>query len=60
VIDDPGVAGVEGNIVGNDRAMRVISIPSGITTDKIRVHVTKGRVYYSRIVEVEAFGCSTQ
>ena len=40
--------------------MRAILIPSGITTDKIRVRVTKGRVYYSRIVEIEAFGCSSQ
>ena len=38
--------------------MRVILIPSGITTDRIRMHVTKGRAHYSRIVEVEAFGCS--
>ena len=57
VVDDPAVPGVEGNIVGNDKAMRVILIPSGITTDKIRVHVTKGRVYYSRVVEIEASGC---
>jgi hypothetical protein len=59
VVDDPATSGVvEGDIVGNDKAMRVILIPSGITTDRIRVHVTKGRVYYSRVVEVEAFGCS--
>lgn len=47
-----------GAITGNDKAMRVILIPSGITTTKIRVHVTKGREHFSRIVEVEAFGCS--
>jgi hypothetical protein len=59
VVDDPTTTGVvEGDIVGNNKAMRVILIPSGIPTDKIRVHVTKGRVHYSRIVEVEAFGCS--
>ena len=61
VMDDPATAGVvEGDIVGNNKAMRVISIPSGITTNMIRVNVTKGRVYYSRITEVEAFGCSSQ
>jgi hypothetical protein len=50
---------VECNLVGNDKAMRVILIPSGITTDKIKVRVTKGRVYYSRPFEIEAFGCSS-
>jgi hypothetical protein len=50
---------VECNIVGNDKAMRVILLPSGITTDKIKVRVTKGRVSYSRIVEIEAYGCSS-
>ena len=60
-IDDPATPGVvEGNIVGNNKAMRVISIPAGVTTDKIRVYVTKGRVSYSRIVEIEAFGCPSQ
>jgi hypothetical protein len=61
VLDDPATPGVvEGQVVGNDKAMRVILIPSGVTTGKIRIHVTKGREHFSRVVEVEAFGCNAQ
>jgi hypothetical protein len=31
-----------------------------VTTDKIRVHVLNAREHFSRVVEVEAFGCSGQ
>jgi hypothetical protein len=48
-----------GSVVGNDKAMRVFTFPD-ITTTKIRVMVNAGRVYYSRITEVEAFGCTTE
>jgi Fungalysin metallopeptidase (M36)/Fungalysin/Thermolysin Propeptide Motif len=59
VADDPATAGVvEGNVVGNNKAMTVILLPSGVTTDRIRVHVTKGRAHFSRVIEVEAFGCN--
>ena len=48
-----------GTVTGNDRAMRVITFPA-ITTSKIRVLVTAGRSYWTRIVEVEAFGAAGQ
>ena len=47
-----------GHVVGNDKAMRVFIFPD-VTTSKIRVVVNKGRSYWSRIVEVEAFGCAS-
>jgi hypothetical protein len=46
-----------GSVIGNDKAMRVFTFPD-ITTTRIRVFVNDGRVYFSRIVELEAFGCS--
>ena len=46
-----------GQVVGNDKAMRIFIFPD-VTTTKIRVVVNKGRSYWSRITEVEAFGCS--
>jgi hypothetical protein len=47
-----------GVITGNDKAMRVITLPgAGITTTKIRVVVNNARSNWSRITEVEAFGC---
>jgi hypothetical protein len=49
-----------GTITGNTKAMRVITLPTPITTTGIRVLVQAGRVYYSRIVELEAFGLSGQ
>jgi hypothetical protein len=48
-----------GSVTGNDKAMRVF-VFTPVTTSKIRVVVNSGRVYFSRIVEVEAFGCSAQ
>jgi hypothetical protein len=45
-----------GSVTNNDKAMRVFAFPE-ITTSKIRVVVNMGRVYFSRITEVEAFGC---
>nr|MDQ3804511.1 discoidin domain-containing protein [Acidobacteriota bacterium] len=42
---------------GNDKAMAVILLPQGVTTDRIRVHVAAGRENFSRVVEAEAFGC---
>lgn len=45
-----------GVVTGNDKAMRVITFPS-TTTTKIRIFVTNTRSYFSRIAEVEAFGC---
>ncbi len=41
---------------GNDKAMSVFTF-ADVQTSKIRVFVNAGRVYYSRIVEVEAIGC---
>jgi hypothetical protein len=48
----------QGSVTGNDKAMRVFQFPDVITT-KIQVVVTAARNNYSRIVEVEAFGCPT-
>jgi hypothetical protein len=47
-----------GSVTGNDKAMRVFTFPD-TTTTKIRVVVNNARNNYSRIVEVEAFGCPT-
>ena len=48
-----------GQIVNNDRVMRTLTF-APITTGRIRVVVNNARNNYSRIIEVEAFGCSTQ
>jgi hypothetical protein len=45
-----------GSVTGNDKALRVFTFPT-ITTTKIRIVVNNSRVHFSRIVEVEAFGC---
>jgi hypothetical protein len=47
-----------GSVVGNDKAMRIFTF-ADVTTTKIRVLVTNSRVHYSRITEVEAFGCAS-
>ena len=49
----------QGSVTGNDKAMRVFTFPD-VTTTKIQVVVTAARTNYSRIVEVEAFGCPLQ
>jgi hypothetical protein len=49
-----------GTITGNTKALRVITLGTPITTTKVRVLVTNGRVYYSRIVELEAYGAAGQ
>jgi hypothetical protein len=46
-----------GSVIGNDKAMRVFLF-APVTTTKIRVLVNNGRNHFSRITEVEAFGCS--
>ena len=48
-----------GSITGNDRAANVFMFPD-VTTTKIRVVVNAARAHFSRIVEVEAFGCPSQ
>ena len=48
-----------GNVTGNDKAMRAFAF-APVTTSKIRVVVNKARSNWSRITEVEAFGCSAQ
>ena len=45
-----------GSVVGNDKAMRVFLFDP-VTTTKIRVVVNKGRNHFSRITEIESFGC---
>jgi len=45
-----------GAIRGNDKVMRTITFPS-LATTVIRINVLNARAYYSRITEVEAFGC---
>jgi hypothetical protein len=42
------------NVTGNNKAMRVFTLDTPITTTKIQVKVNNGRNGYSRIVEVEA------
>ncbi|MGB8511017.1 MAG: hypothetical protein WCD76_21785, partial [Pyrinomonadaceae bacterium] len=46
-----------GQIRGNDRVLRALTFPN-VTTSKIRINVLNAREHFSRIVEVEAFGCS--
>jgi hypothetical protein len=48
-----------GEVRSNALAMRTLVLP-GITTEKIRVMVTGAREHFSRITEVEAFGCDAQ
>jgi hypothetical protein len=47
------------SVNGNDKALRVITFPD-VTTDRIRVFVRNAREHYSRVIEVEAFGCAAQ
>jgi len=46
-----------GSVTGNDKAWSQFTFPA-VTTTKIRVVVTNARNYYSRIVQLEAFGTS--
>ncbi len=45
-----------GAIRGNDKVMRTVSFPA-VATTKIRINVLNARAHFSRITEVEAFGC---
>jgi len=45
------------SVTGNDRVMRTFALPQ-VTTSKVRVMVNNARVNFSRVVEVEAIGCS--
>ena len=45
------------SVTGNDRVMRAFSLPQ-VTTSKVRVMVNNARANFSRVVEVEAIGCS--
>jgi hypothetical protein len=47
------------SINGNDRALRVVTFPD-VTTDRLRIFVRNGREHFSRVIEVEAFGCAGQ
>jgi hypothetical protein len=49
-----------GTVTGNDKAMRVFVLASPTNATGVRIKVNNGRVHFSRIVEVEAFGCSPQ
>ena len=42
------------NVTGNNKAMRVFTLDTPVTTTKIQVKVNNGRNGFSRIVEVEA------
>jgi PKD repeat protein len=48
-----------GTVTGNTKAMRVFTF-TPVTTTAVRVLVHNGRVYYSRIVELEAYGAPGQ
>ncbi len=48
-----------GAVRGNALALRAVGFPE-VTTTKIRVLTHNARVFYSRVVELEAFGCSSQ
>lgn len=50
------VAIPNGSVTGNDRARRRFTF-AAITTTKIRVNITNARNNWSRLVEVEAWGC---
>jgi hypothetical protein len=47
-----------GSVIGNDKAMRVFTF-ADVATTKIRVVINNSRVHFSRITELEAFGCSS-
>ena len=47
-------------VTGNTKVLSKVVLPSPETTTAIRINVTKGRVYYSRIVEVQAYGAAGQ
>jgi hypothetical protein len=44
-----------GTVTGNNLVWRQFLV-SAITTSKIRVYVTQGRLSFSRITEIEAYG----
>ena len=48
---------VTGTITGNDKAMRIITLGTPINATGVRIKVNNAREHFSRIVEVEAFGC---
>jgi hypothetical protein len=50
------VAIPNGSVTGNDRALRRFTF-TAVTTTKIRVVITNSRNNWSRLVEVEAWGC---
>ncbi len=45
-----------GAIRGNDKVMRTITFPD-LSTTQIRINVLNARAHFSRITEVEAYGC---
>ncbi len=45
-----------GIITGNTKALRVIVLGAPVSTTAVRIKVNLGRVYYSRIVELECYG----
>jgi hypothetical protein len=47
-----------GQVTNNNLVLNVF-IFNEVTTPKIRVHVTNANAHFSRIVEVEAYGCSS-
>ncbi len=49
---------VIGTVTGNDKAMRVFVLSTPVTATAVRIKVNNGRVYFSRLVEVEAYGCA--
>ncbi|MCA1593763.1 MAG: hypothetical protein LC754_14160 [Acidobacteria bacterium] len=48
-----------GTVTGNDKAMRVLLF-APINATGVRIKVNNGREHFSRITEVEAFGCGAQ
>jgi hypothetical protein len=46
-----------GEVRGNVLAMRTLVFPE-VTTDKVRILVHNARNNFSRVVELEAFGCN--
>lgn len=49
-----------GQITGNTKAMRVITLAAPISTTGVRIVVNMGRQHFSRIVELEAYGATGQ
>ena|GEM_PF-2272584 len=49
-----------GTVTGNDKAMRIFVLASPVNATGVRIKINDGREHFSRLVEVEVFGCAAQ